>query len=302
MTWDLPTRSWTLKAPFDTPPGASVKGVFVTVTGELLADSLPPTGVTVAVISPSGRLFVGVIVATPWSLATASPIRTSLLSYSLTVVPAGALTVTSEAVLALPSRFFSITGTEVASVDVSSGKERLLRLCVILEASTGEVLSIKLELVSDVDGDWGCAVSLEITLLTSACVPSPVLIGAESFKPDWTPTVLDAVSVEELVAVWFSNVGWTLDVSGAVANVASDTFVGVLLLILETAEIELLTSNAVVCDETAADCSDVVSSAWTVCPIITIVPSSTEQTPIFNLRIENRLFLLNISLLIFTPV
>ena len=88
-------------------------------------------------------------------MATASPIRTSLLSYSLTVVPAGALTVTSEAVLALPSRSFSITGTDVTSVDVPSGKERLLRLCVVLEASTDEVLSIKLELVlvSDVDGD-----------------------------------------------------------------------------------------------------------------------------------------------------
>ena len=267
-----------------------------------MADSLPPTGVTVAVISPSGRLFVGVIVATPCSLATASPIKTSLLSYSLTVVPAGALTVTSEAVLALPSRFFSITGTAAASVDLSSDKARLLRLCGILEASTDEVLSIELDFVSDVDSDWECAVSLEITLLTSDCVLSPVLIGAESFKPAWAPIALDAVSIGELVGVWFSTVGWTLDVSGAVANVVSDTFVGVLVLILGTSEFELLTSNAVVCDETAADCSDVVSSAWTVCPIITIVPSSTEQTPIFNLRIENRLFLLNISLLIFTPV
>ena len=34
-------------------------GVFVTVIGVLLADSLPPAGVEVAVISPAGRLFVG---------------------------------------------------------------------------------------------------------------------------------------------------------------------------------------------------------------------------------------------------
>ena len=35
------------------------------MTGVLLGDSLSPTGVAVAVISPTGRLFVGVMVATP---------------------------------------------------------------------------------------------------------------------------------------------------------------------------------------------------------------------------------------------
>ena len=47
--------------------------------------------------------------------------------------------------------------------------------------------------------------------------------------------------------------------------------------------------------------SDVVSSAWAVWPIMIKVPSKTEQTPIFNLRIEKRLFLLKISLPIFPP-
>ena len=42
-----------------TPPSIIVNGVFVTVIGALLADSVPPTGVEVAVISPSGRLLVG---------------------------------------------------------------------------------------------------------------------------------------------------------------------------------------------------------------------------------------------------
>ena len=54
-----------LSPPLETPPPSSVTGVFVTVTGELLADSVPPAGVEVAVISPSGRLFVGGTVATP---------------------------------------------------------------------------------------------------------------------------------------------------------------------------------------------------------------------------------------------
>ena len=68
-----------LSLPLEIPPPSLVNGVFVTVIGALLADSVPPTGVEVAVISPSGRLFVGVIVATPWSLATASPITTPSL-------------------------------------------------------------------------------------------------------------------------------------------------------------------------------------------------------------------------------
>ena len=59
-----------------TPPSLIVNGVLVTVIGALLADSFPPAGVEVAVIFPSGRLFVGWIVATPWALATASPITT----------------------------------------------------------------------------------------------------------------------------------------------------------------------------------------------------------------------------------
>ena len=65
-----------LSSPLVTPPSLTVTGDAVTVIGALLADSLPPTGVEVAVISPAGRLFVGWTVATPWALATASPITT----------------------------------------------------------------------------------------------------------------------------------------------------------------------------------------------------------------------------------
>ena len=54
-----------LSLPLERPPSSPVTGDFVTVIGALLADSLPPAGVAVAVTSPSGRLFVGVIVATP---------------------------------------------------------------------------------------------------------------------------------------------------------------------------------------------------------------------------------------------
>ena len=48
-----------LSLPLERPPSSPVTGDFVTVIGALLADSLPPAGVEVAVISPSGRLFVG---------------------------------------------------------------------------------------------------------------------------------------------------------------------------------------------------------------------------------------------------
>ena len=55
---DLLTNSLVSLLPV-TPPSLISNGVFVTVIGALLADSLPPAGVEVAVISPSGRLFVG---------------------------------------------------------------------------------------------------------------------------------------------------------------------------------------------------------------------------------------------------
>ena len=55
---DLLTNSLVSLLPV-TPPSLTVTGDAVTVIGALLADSLPPAGVEVAVISPSGRLFVG---------------------------------------------------------------------------------------------------------------------------------------------------------------------------------------------------------------------------------------------------
>ena len=65
MICDLVTRSWVLSFPLETPPSTSGFSARVAVTGALLGDSLSPTGVAVAVISPTERLFVGVTVATP---------------------------------------------------------------------------------------------------------------------------------------------------------------------------------------------------------------------------------------------
>ncbi len=64
---DLVTSSWVLSLsfPLETPPSTVVNVGRVAVTGALLGDSLSPAGVAVAVISPTGRLFVGVTVATP---------------------------------------------------------------------------------------------------------------------------------------------------------------------------------------------------------------------------------------------
>ena len=49
----------------ETPPSTSGFSARVAVIGVLLGDSLPPAGVAVAVICPSGRLFIGEIVAIP---------------------------------------------------------------------------------------------------------------------------------------------------------------------------------------------------------------------------------------------
>ena len=67
MICDLVTSSWVLSLsfPLETPPSTSGFSARVAVTGALLGDSLSPAGVAVAVISPTGRLFVGVTVATP---------------------------------------------------------------------------------------------------------------------------------------------------------------------------------------------------------------------------------------------
>ena len=78
-----------------------------------MADSLPPTGVEVALICPSGKLFRGCTVAYPSFPATASPISTSLLSYSFTVEPTGAFTLTSAGILACPVKLLSIRAPDV---------------------------------------------------------------------------------------------------------------------------------------------------------------------------------------------
>ena len=96
--------------PLATLPPASSNVALVTVTGALLGDSSPPTGVEVAVIFPSGKLFAGFIVAIPWVSATASPITISLASYNFTVDPACAFTVTTATVLAFPAKSSTISG------------------------------------------------------------------------------------------------------------------------------------------------------------------------------------------------
>ena len=65
MICDLVTRSWVLSFPLETPPSTSDFSARVAVTGALLGDSVPSADVAVAVISPTGRLFIGVTVATP---------------------------------------------------------------------------------------------------------------------------------------------------------------------------------------------------------------------------------------------
>ena len=65
MICDLVTRSWVLSFPLETPPSTSGFSARVAVIGVLLGDSLPPAGVAVAVICPSGRLLIGEIVAIP---------------------------------------------------------------------------------------------------------------------------------------------------------------------------------------------------------------------------------------------
>ena len=54
-----------LSLPLERPPSAEGFSARVAVIGVLLGDSLPPAGVAVAVICPSGRLFIGEIVAIP---------------------------------------------------------------------------------------------------------------------------------------------------------------------------------------------------------------------------------------------
>ena len=54
--------------------------VSVATFGSLASDVFPDGSVAVAVTLPTGISFVGVIVATPWSLAVASPILLPSLS------------------------------------------------------------------------------------------------------------------------------------------------------------------------------------------------------------------------------
>ena len=80
----------------------------------------PDGSVAFAVTLPSGISFVGVIVATPFSSAVASPILLPSLSNNATVEPGSAVTSTGSLVPALPVRSVLTSGLAGAVVSVAT--------------------------------------------------------------------------------------------------------------------------------------------------------------------------------------
>ena len=96
---------------------ASAAGV--ASTASLTSDVLPSL-VAVAATLPAGMFTVGVMLATPWSFATAVPSLVPSMANKETVAPASAFTATGVLVLALPVRFVVITGLSVATASFST--------------------------------------------------------------------------------------------------------------------------------------------------------------------------------------
>ena len=96
--------------------GTTGVATFLSLTSDVL-----PFLVALAVTLPAGISLVGVIVALPFSPATASPILLPSLSNNSTVVPGSAVTSTGVLVLALPVKSVLITGLVgvVATLTVS---------------------------------------------------------------------------------------------------------------------------------------------------------------------------------------
>ena len=92
----------------------------VATFGSLASDVFPDGSVAVAVTLPTGISFVGVIVATPWSLATPVPRLLPSLSNNSTVDPGSALTSTGSLVPALPVRSVLTSGFAGAVVSLTT--------------------------------------------------------------------------------------------------------------------------------------------------------------------------------------
>ena len=92
----------------------------VATFGSLASDVFPAGSVAFAVTLPAGISFVGVIVATPFSSAVASPSLLPSLSNNSTVDPGSALTSTGSLVPALPVRSVLTSGLAGAVVSVAT--------------------------------------------------------------------------------------------------------------------------------------------------------------------------------------
>ena len=91
----------------------------VASTASLTSDVLPSL-VAVAATTPAGMFAVGVMLATPWSFATAEPSLVPSWANKETVDPASAFTSTGVLVLALPVRLVVITGLAGATASFST--------------------------------------------------------------------------------------------------------------------------------------------------------------------------------------
>ena len=97
--------------------------VSVATFGSLTSDVFPDGSVAVAVTLPTGISFVGVIVATPWSLATPVPRLLPSLSNNSTVDPGSALTSTGSLVPALPVKSVLTSGFAGAVVSLVTNSD-----------------------------------------------------------------------------------------------------------------------------------------------------------------------------------
>ena len=97
--------------------------VSVATFGSLASDVFPAGSVAVAVTFPAGISFVGVIVATPLSLATPSPTLLPSLSNNSTLDPGSAVTSTGSLVPALPVKSVSTTGLAGAVVSLVTNSD-----------------------------------------------------------------------------------------------------------------------------------------------------------------------------------
>ena len=99
--------------------GCGVTAAGVASTASLTSDVLPFL-VAVAATIPVGMFTVGVMLATPWSFATAEPSLVPSWANKETVDPASAFTSTGVLVLALPVRLVVITGLAGATASFST--------------------------------------------------------------------------------------------------------------------------------------------------------------------------------------